>query len=442
MKKCRLIALLLACSMLTACGGGSRTLVPPEVEPTEQVTETTEPVVHEPQMLEEPIVVKPLEVNDETAVWEFSHRMLQENINETNPVLSPVSAYLALGMVGLGAKGDTLAEFETTMGQGMQNTAAALMRVIPTWMTANAATDTAEEMKIAPLTVANSAWVDDTMNPEEAWLTEVNSIYNAEIYQGVLSSEGTKKDINKWVENKTHSLIKEFLSEPLDTETKMALFNTIYFKGKWTSEFESTGTYKEDFTTTDGTVKSVDMMHDYGRYEFYVKNDNLDGVVMDYRNGSMAMVELKPTAGQTVREMYESLTYEELAALLDSGKVANINLKLPKFEVEFDKKLNETLQNMGIKLAFDSEQADFTGLGVTDNDIPLYISLVRQKAVVKLDEEGTEAAAVTMVVMNECASAETMKKPIDVFFDEPFLYMIMDMDSKTPLFMGIMDDPS
>ena len=433
MKKGRWIALVLVCSMLTACGGGSRMLMPPEVKPTEQGTEVDS--LHGSGTTE-PADAEPLVVTDETAVWEFSHRMLQENLNETNPVLSPVSAYLALGMVGLGAKGDTLAEFESTMGEGFETTAAGLMQAIPSWMKVK------EEEKISPLSVANSVWVDDTMNPEEAWLAEVNDIFTAEVYQGVLSSEATKRDINKWVEKKTNSLIKEFLSEPLDVEAKLALFNTIYFKGEWVSDFEKNSTYKEDFTTTDGGVKKVDMMHDYGRNEFYVKNDKLDGVVMDYRNGSMAMVMLKPTAGQTVREMYESLTYEEVTALLDSGKVQNINLKLPKFEVEFDKELNETLQNMGIKLAFDDEQADFTSIGFTDNGLPLYISLVRQKAVVKLDEEGTEAAAVTMVVMNECASAESTEKPIEVFFDEPFLYMIMDMESRTPLFMGVMDDPS
>lgn len=428
MKKSKLVALLLVCSMLTACGGGSRMLVPPEIEPTGQSV-SSEPLVsgNEPE---------PLEVTDEDAVWEFSHRMLQENLNESNPVLSPASAYLALGMVGLGAKADTLAEFERTMGQEFAATAGGLMQAIPNWMQAK------EDEEIMPLSVANSVWVDDTMHPEEAWLSKVNDLFTAEVYQGVLSSEATKRDINKWVEKKTNSLIKEFLSEPLDTEAKLALFNTIYFKGDWVSEFEKNDTYKEEFTTTSGDVKTVEMMHDYGRYEFYVKNDNMDGVVMDYRNGNMAMVMLKPTAGQTVREMYENLTYEELTALLDSGKVQNINLKLPKFEVEFDKELNETLQNMGIKLAFDSEQADFTGIGFTDNGLPLYISLVRQKAVVKLDEEGTEAAAVTMVVMNECASAEFVGKPIEVFFDEPFLYMIMDMESRTPLFMGVMDDPS
>ena len=425
MKKCRWIAIVLMCSMLTACGIGSRRLVPPDINPTEQGTGETNP-----------IDVEPLEVADENAVWEFSHRMFLESLNDTNPVLSPMSAYLALGMVGLGAKEDTLAEFELAMGPHFKTTAAELMQSIPSWMTAK------EDAEVLPLNVANSVWVDDTMNPEEAWLQEVNDLFAAEVYQGVLSSEAIKRDINEWVEKKTNSLIKEFLSEPFDIETKLALLNAIYFKGDWVNEFEKTNTYKEDFTTIDKGIKKVDMMHDYGRNEFYVKNDNLDGVVMDYRNGSMAMMVLKPTAGQTVREMYENLTYEEFHALLDNGTVQNIKLKIPKFEVEFDKNLNETLQNMGLRLAFDDTKADFTGIGYTENGLPLYISLVRQKAVVKLDEEGTEAAAVTMVVMNECTSAMPVEQPIEVFFDEPFLYMIMDKESRTPLFIGVMDDPS
>ena len=433
MKKSSWIALVLICSMLTACGSGSQILVPDKVESTEQGTESGS--LNNNDTAQAP-GFEPLHVTDETAVWEFSHRMLLENLNETNPVLSPVSAYLALGMVGLGARQDTLEELEDVMGQSFAETNAGLMQAIPNWMRKP------EDEKHEPLVVANSVWVDDTMHPEEAWLEKVNDIFAAEVYRGVLSGEGTKRDINKWIEKKTNSLIKEFLSEPLDIETKLALFNTIYFKGKWTSDFEKNNTYQEDFTTTDGQVKKVDMMHDYSRYEFYVKNDKLDGVVMDYQNGSMAMVMLKPTAGQTVREMYESLTYEEWNALLDTDNTTCINLKLPKFEVEFDKKLNETLQNMGIKLAFDERYADFTGLGRTDNGMPLYISLVRQKAVVKLDEEGTEAAAVTMVAMKECASAAMVEKPIEVFFDEPFLYMIVDMESRTPLFIGVMDDPS
>ena len=407
MKRKNITALLLACSMLTACGGGTELLTPTEGQ-----------------------------VSDEEALWQFSYHMLMDNMEETNPVLSPVSAYLAMGMVGLGAKEDTLAEFEAVMGKGMQTISGGLMQKIPDWISK----ENSDEIK--PLEVANSVWVDEKMKPDEVWLKSVSDIYAAEAYRTKLSAASAMKDINSWVEEKTNSLVKGFLSEPLDEETRLALFNTIYFKGKWVDTFEATSTYKEDFTTTAGEVKQVDMMHDYGRREFYIRNSRMDGVVMDYQNGSMALVALKPMDGQTVREMYEQLTMEELSELLDSGTELSIYLKLPKFEVEFDKKLNDTLMNMGIQRAFDANRADFTGLGITEDGYPLYISLVRQKAVVKLDEEGTEAAAVTMVAMVKCAAVEPVQKPVDVFFDEPFLYMIMDMESRTPLFMGIMDDPT
>lgn len=422
MKK-KWIAVLLMSSMLTGMLTGCSTGRSSELLTSEVIQGDTvlTPVATEP-------------VSDEDAMWTFSYNMLKENLEDTNPVLSPMSVYLAMGMVGLGAKGDTLAEFENVMGKGLQNTADTLMKDLPTWLN-----DTREEKK-SVLNVANAVWVDETMNPDEKWVKNVSDIYGAEAYRGVLSSAGVQKDINKWVEKNTNSLIKEFLSEPLDAETKMALFNTIYFYGEWVSKFEKNSTYLDEFTTADGQIEKVDMMHDE-RTEYYVKNEQVDGVVLDYRYGNMAFVALKPTAGQTVREMYEALTYEELADLLDSGSNELMKLKLPKFEVEFDKELNETLQNMGIQKAFDEELADFTGLGYTENGLPLYISLVRQKAVVKLDEEGTEAAAVTMVAMKECAMAMPEKQPIEVYFDEPFLYMIMDMESKTPLFMGVMDNP-
>lgn len=449
MKKRRVTAVLLSASLLagvlTGCSvqGKSELLTPAKgvISCEDKSSETVQGsesgvgsvTVTDGGLEAKPVVSDP--AADEDALWTFSYNMLKENLNETNPVLSPMSAYLAMGMVGLGAKGETLTEFENVMGKGMQATASTLMQELPNWLQ-----DTSDEKK-SVLDVANAIWVDETMNPDAGWLKDVSAIYAAEAYQGVLSSEGVKRDINKWVEKKTNSLIKEFLSEPLDSETKMALFNTIYFYGEWVSEFEKNSTYKEEFTTTDGSVEKVDMMHDE-RTEFYVKNDTMDGVVMDYRYGNMAFVALKPTAGQTVREMYEALTYEELAELLDSGSHELVSLKLPKFEVEFDMILNETLQNMGIQRAFDEELADFSGLGYTDNGLPLYISLVRQKAVVKLDEEGTEAAAATMVAMKECAMAMPIEDPIEVYFDEPFLYMIMNMESKTPLFIGVMDNPA
>lgn len=119
-----------------------------------------------------------------------------------------------------------------------------------------------------------------------------------------------------------------------------------------------------------------------------------------------------------------------------------INLRLPKFEISFDRTLNDILADMGLRSAFDPDSADFTGIGVPQSGNPLYIDLVRQKAVIRVDEEGTEAAAVTMVAMNDLCAPLEEQTPIDVFFDEPFLYMIVEDESGVPLFMGIVDDPS
>ncbi len=449
MKKGKVVALLLTCCMLAGCGASDTEILTNTIyclaeNPNDSQTDSTGTIgegaggtaAGQNDVTGTGSTDTTAVVSDDIALWDFSYKMLKENIKDTNPVLSPVSAYFAMGMVGLGAEGDTLTEFEQTMGLGMQEVSGELMQNLPNWIQ-----DTSDDEKQSVLEVANSVWVDKRMTPNTSWVQSVSDIYKAEAFQAVLSDRGTMKDINKWVEKKTHALIKEFLSEPLDVECRMALFNTIYFLGEWVNDFEATSTYKEDFVTTDGKTVQVDMMHDYDRSEVYFKGDDLDGVILKYRYGDMAFVAMKPTTGQTVREMYEQLTYEELNTLLDNAASRPIRLKLPKFEVEFDKKLNETLQNMGIKRAFDCELAEFGGLGTTDSGYPLYISLVRQKAVVKLDEEGTEAAAVTMVVMNECAAAMPQQTPIDVFFDEPFVYMIMDMESRTPLFMGIMDNP-
>ena len=448
MKKHKVLAFLLATSLLTGCAGmGQAELLTPagstgQIAADEDNAGTTSQSSdndHVGAALQgtETADVEP--ACEEATLWGFSHRLLGENINEINPVLSPVSAYLAMGMVGLGAAGDTLAEFQAVMGADMHEVSDGLMQALPA-QPGPLADGSGRESKLH-ISLANSVWVDDEMEPLQSWLNDVSGIYGAKAYRADLSTNGTKNQINDWIEEETQGLIKKFLTEPLDAETRLALFNTIYFYGEWQYKFDATSTYKDTFTKEDGTELQVDMMHENQCSRTYVKQDDFDGVVLPYRDGNMAFVALKPTAGQTVREMYAGLTEETLTEILSVEDTTLINLKLPKFEVTFDKSLNETLQNMGIVKAFDDGAADFSGLGTTTSGKDLYISLVRQKAVVKLDEEGTEAAAVTMVAMMESAMAESPKQPVNVYFDEPFLYMIVDTEEEVPLFMGIMDSP-
>ena len=147
---------------------------------------------------------------------------------------------------------------------------------------------------------------------------------------------------------------------------------------------------------------------------------------------------MKPTGNEEVRDLYEKLTSEVIADILVNKQTGMVNLKLPKFAITFDKILNDVLSRMGLSACFDMNQADFDQMGRTESGDNLYISMVRQKAKIIVDEEGTEAAAATEVIMD---AGGVIEPPQELYFNEPFLYMIMDLDQEIPLFIGILDDP-
>ena len=156
------------------------------------------------------------------------------------------------------------------------------------------------------------------------------------------------------------------------------------------------------------------MMNQSHERHLYFKGKDYDGVVLPYRGEDMAFVAIKPTEGQTVRELFGNLTDSDLKNILDVEDYTTVNLKLPKFDITFDQILNESLQNMGIRDAFTKGVADFSGMSKNGTK-DFFISLVRQKAVIKVDEEGTEAAAVTAVLM-EGMAAEKPMQPLEVYF--------------------------
>lgn len=360
---------------------------------------------------------------------EFSRDLFGYNIDEKNPVLSPVSAYMALALAGSGAKGETKTAFFETMGD---------LEAIPNDLMLGLPRD-AEKMQIC---LANSAWVDHRLTPNAEWLAWADSVYKSEVFQTQLSAQNTYMDINAWINEKTKGLIQKMFEEPLSDEARLLLINTLYFKGMWANSFEADNTRKEIFTLADGSEEEVDMMNMSREHLLYVKDENAEGVILPYADESMAFLALKPVEGMSVREMYNQLTIESLNDLLDQEETTLCNLKLPKFKVVFSKKLNDSLINMGLGIAFDDKCADFSGIGTVQDGPGMYIDAVQQKAVIIVDEEGTEAAAATVVVLNRLTSAEKPEMPIPIYFDEPFLYMIVDRERNVPLFVGIMDNPN
>lgn len=370
-------------------------------------------------------------------VQNFGFSLFGEHTSETNPVLSPVSAYIALTMAGEGAEGNTKQEFrnvlsnkECSLDDDMTVMSDSMMNLLP------------KKTENLTLELANSAWIDDEFTVNEDWTGKVTSLYDAQAYQTKVASEEAMNAMNDWVSENTHGLIPQMIDQPLDKETRMVLFNTLYFKGKWQKPFTMEATYDEDFHVSDTETIQVPMMHQFGEYYDFIETDEVKGIVLPYQDSNLAFVGLLPQGegGRSVRDI-SGITPEGLSYLLADRKPMLVNVKLPKFEVSFDKILNDSLKNIGLVDAFDEEKADFSSLGTTDSGRPIYISLVRQKAVVKLDEEGTQAAAATEVAMMESCALE-VEEPIEVSFDKPFLYFIMDMETELPLFVGIMDNPT
>lgn len=366
--------------------------------------------------------------SDVDALRAFSWQLMTENMEQENPILSPVSAYLALGMVGMGAQGETEEEFRELLGSNMPGVSQRLMERYP------------REQEGMTLAIANSAWVDRQLALEEKWIRDVEEIFHGEGRKGVLSSEEVMEQINGWCSENTEGLVPRMLDKPLDITTRLVLLDAVYFKGDWLVPFEAGKTIQYPFTKEDGTEKIVDTMSMWETDQRYLHSELGEGVLLPYQGEDFAYVAILPREGMEVRELQRQLTPEALAKLLESENQELCNLRLPKYEVSFERELNDSLQAMGLIRAFDDDQADFSGLEKAEQGSSLYISLVKQKAVFRVDEKGTEAAAVTMVTLDKCA-ALVSPQPRELYFDRPFVYMVLDTETQVPLFVGIMDDP-
>lgn len=378
-------------------------------------------------------------------VQNFGYELFAQNISDQNPVLSPVSAYLALSMAGCGAGGATADEFNNVLG-GMDVFSDDMMNHLP------------QNGDYLNLSLANSAWIDEEFIVDTAWLGMIKSLMRAEAFQVDLSTEDAMNSMNRWIAEQTNGMIDKMIDTPLDARARLVLFDTLYFKGKWESPFEADNTYTEDFyiDKQQNKVEQVEMMNLYRTYLDFISTHYAEGVVLPYRNNpgegvephqsipyqeaKLAFIALKPTENGDIRDLYSKLTTENIKTMLHDRQNDLVHLKLPKFEVTFDKELNQSLYQMGLTECFDDEKADFSKMGQTKGESNLYISLVRQKAKIIVDEEGTEAAAVTEIDMRDGAGF-IPDEPKKLYFNEPFLYMIMDMERELPIFIGIMDNP-
>lgn len=373
------------------------------------------------------------EVTDYTMIGDLGAGLMQYAAAQEaeNPVLSPLSAYLCLAMLMPGANENTKAEFEKILGADWDYVSA---------LAADIAAQLEKTGGSTKLDLANSIWTDDDKAViEEEWLKTVKAYFGPDIYSADLPSNEALKAINKWVNDKTNGMIPKLHDDNYDKDTIMVLLNALYMKADWAHKFEGQDTYDREFTKADGSTVTVPFMNMFEAYESYIKTEDAEGIMLPYDDGRLAFIALKPDDGDA-RKYAAGLTGEKLKEAIAAAKADTfVTVNMPKFDTEYSVYLTDALKAMGMTDAFDPDLADLSGAG-RGVDGPLYISYVFQKVKVDVNEEGTEAAAVTEIATAE-GCALPADEPIVLTFDKPFVYAIVDTETGVPLFAGVMENP-
>ena len=373
------------------------------------------------------------EVTDYTMIGDLGAGLMQYAAAQEaeNPVLSPLSAYLCLAMLMPGANENTKAEFEKILGADWDYVSA---------LAADIAAQLEKTGGSTKLDLANSIWTDDDKAViEEEWLKTVKAYFGPDIYSADLPSSEALKAINKWVNDKTNGMIPKLHDDNYDKDTIMVLLNALYMKADWAHKFEGQDTYDREFTKADGSTVTVPFMNMFEAYESYIKTEDAEGIMLPYDDGRLAFIALKPGSGDA-RGYASSLTGAKLKELIAAAKADTfVTVNMPKFSTGYSVYLTDALKAMGMTDAFDPDLADLSGAG-RGVDGPLYISYVFQRVKVDVDEEGTEAAAVTEIATAE-GCALPADEPIVLTFDKPFVYAIVDTETGVPLFAGVMENP-
>ncbi|MBI2926782.1 MAG: serpin family protein [Verrucomicrobia bacterium] len=366
-----------------------------------------------------------------TAYRAFGFKLLSELAKEkpdTNLFISPASVAFALGMARNGARGTTeeeMAEALEMPGVGLTNFNAAnrqllgLLRAMDPNVT---------------LESANSLWADKGTEFNADFLRRTRESFQAEVTALDLTDPATPATINAWADKKTHGRVRNVIDGPLDKADRLVLLNATYFKGTWTHRFNKALTKDRPFHLLNGTERQHPFMAQMGTYR-YLAGKAFQAVSLPYGKGRASMYVFLPAQESSLKAFIESLTEANWKRWLANFKDMEGSVALPKFKLETRTDLKEPLKALGVKAAFGDEKTDLFGMATE----PLFISRFFQRAFVEVNEEGTEAAAVT-------GGAVTLgARPPGPFFtlivDRPFFFVIRDNLTGTVLFLGAIADP-
>ena len=356
-----------------------------------------------------------------------------ENVErqDGNLFFSPYSISTALAMTYAGARGETEKQMAETLHFSLgQERLHAALGALEDRLNAGG------KRRTYQLAVANALWGQKGYGFREEFLTLVKDSYGAGLRQVDFAgeTEKTRSTINKWVQKQTKDKIKDLIRPGvLDALTRLVLTNAIYFKGDWASKFKEENTRDAPFYVSKKQTQEVPMMYQKGRFN-YVEEEEVLILELPYKGEDLSMVVLLPKKVDGLAELEESLTAKQLEEWLGKLHRCEVAVYVPKFKMTSEFSLAKMLAGMGMGDAFSLPPADFSGMtGKKD----LFISHVLHKAFVEVNEEGTEAAAATAVVMELEAAM-----PVPVFrADHPFVFIIRDNRTGGILFMGRVMNP-
>jgi serpin B len=343
--------------------------------------------------------------------------------------LSPLSVSMALGMAANGARGETLDAMKTALGTSdftrdeMNEAYRGLLDLLVSL-----------DPKV-DLGIANSAWAKEGFQIVPAFLDRVGTYFDAEARTVDFDDPGTKDVVNGWVREKTEGRIEEILGE-IEKSDVLYLLNAIYFEGSWRSGFDPDETAPEPFDLEDGETVDVPLMSEEMEGLFY-SGDDVRVADLPYGGEAFSMTLVVPTTG-TLTELLESLTAERWRQWMAGLEKKGYLVGLPRFDLDFDAKLDEPLKRMGMGVAYGPD-ADFWDLAANPADTAV-IDRVKHRTFLQVDEEGTEAAAVTLVAIG--LWCDGCLGPATFTVDRPFLVAIRERLSGTLLFLGAVYDPS
>jgi serpin B len=352
-----------------------------------------------------------------------------------NLIFSPYSISTALAMTYSGASGETAREMAATLHfpadrEALNVAFAGLDSLI-----------VGDSKKLYALNTANALWGQKGLEYKADFLERSKTYFRVGLHPVDFAAdpEAARRVINAWVEEQTHDKIKNLLGpSTVKRDTDLILTNAIYLKAAWATPFPKPGTTDQDFTTSTGKVQ-VPLMHQSAQFRYLdAGDDGFQLLELPYTGSTLSMVVLLPKQADGLEQLESTLNAVKLDGWI--GKLApsqKVEVFLPRFKLDFGLELGGTLKELGMPLAF-GPQADFSGITTSRH---LYLSAVIHKAFVEVNEEGTEAAAATAIIMTRSSIMAPQRPPVVFRADHPFLFLIRDIRSGSILFLGRVANP-